>query len=87
MVFGVSGPKDGMKLVNKLRTLKNAFKNLFKDTNNYVRINGKKSLVLGRIGMKNFVCDISNIDAKIGDKVDISVILLLCDSKIEREIK
>ena len=86
MDFGVTGPKDSMKLVNKLRNIKVILSSLFKDTNNYVEINGHKSLVLGRIGMKNFVCDISNIDAKVADKVKIPVILPLCDSNIERKI-
>ena len=86
MEFGVSGPKDSMKLSCKLRMLKYVIVSLFKDTNNYVSINGKRSLVLGRIGLKNFVCDISNIDASVGDKVKISVILPFCDSGIERKL-
>ena len=86
MDFGLSGPKDSMKLSSKLRMLKNVFVSLFKDTNNYVSVNGRKSLVLGRIGLKNFVCDISDIDASVGDKVKISVILPFCDSNIERKV-
>ncbi len=80
------GPQDNVTIVHKLRKIKNVLVTLFKDTNNYVEINGKKSMVLGRIGMKNFVCDLSNIDAKVGDKVKMSVILSICDSNIQREL-
>ena len=42
----------------------------------------KRCKVLGRIGMKNFVIDLSNIDAKINDAVKIDVGLTLCNSEI-----
>ena len=84
--FDTVGPKDKFKLSNKLRSLKNLLLDLFKDTNNYVVVNNRKVQVLGRIGMKNFVIDLSNVDAKINDAVKIDVGLTLCNSTIPREL-
>ena len=85
--FGVDGYSDNITVMHKLRKIKHILLSMFKDTNNYVEINGKKSKVLGRIGMKNFVCDLSNIDANPGEKVKINVSLALCDTNIIRELR
>ncbi len=82
--FDTIGPKDKFKLSNKLRTLKYAILDLFKNTNNYVIVNNKMVQVLGRIGMKNFVIDLSNVDANINDTVKIDVGLTLCNPEIPR---
>ncbi len=84
--FDTIGPKDKFKFSNKLRSLKYLLLDLFKDTNNYVFVNNRRVQVLGRIGMKNFVIDLSNIDAKINDAVKIDVGLTLCNSQIPREL-
>ena len=84
--FDTIGPKDKFKTSNKLYSLKHMFLDLFRDTNNYVVVNNKKVQVLGRIGMKNFVIDLSNVDANVGDKVIISVVLTLCNPIIPREL-
>ncbi len=84
--FELSGPKDNFTNKDKLRQIKNIMSSLSKDTNNYVLVNDKKCMVLGRIGMKNFVCDLTNVeDVKVGDKVKIDVKLSLCDTGIKRE--
>jgi len=84
--FELSGPQDNFRAIHKLRQMKNAFISLFKDTNNYVEINGKKKKVLGRIGMKNFVVDLTDVDANVGDKVKISIPLSLTNNLVEREL-
>ena len=84
--FELSGPQDNFRVIHKLRQMKNAFISLFKDTNNYVEINGKKKKVLGRIGMKNFVVDLTDVDANVGDKVKISIPLSLTNNLVEREL-
>jgi alanine racemase len=84
--FDTIGPKDKFKLSNKLRTLKYAMVDLLRDTNNYVIVNGKKAKVLGRIGMKNFVIDLSQIDANINDAVKIDIGLTLCNIDVPREL-
>ena len=80
----ISGPRDSVRMIDKLRDLKKSITNLFKDGNKYVIINDIKVPILGRVGMKNFAIDISNIDCKVGDKVKIDVSLVLCNQKIER---
>ena len=40
--------------------------------------------ILGRVGMKNFVIDITGKDIKVGDKVKIDINLILCNQEIER---
>ena len=82
--FDTIGPKDKFKLLNKLRTLKNTIVDLFRDTNNYVWVKNKRVQVLGRIGMKNFVIDLSDVDVGINDAVKIDVGLTLCNSEIPR---
>ncbi len=83
----LSGPYDEFKAIHVLRRIKNLMLSLFRDRNIYVLINQKRSQILGRIGMRNFVCDISNIDAKIGDKVIIDIPLSITPSDVTREIK
>lgn len=82
---GLTGPKDSVRLVDKLRKIKLALKTLNEDGRTFVTINDKKYPILGRIGMKNFMIDISNSDVKIGDKVKIDVNLIFVDSKIKRQ--
>ncbi len=84
--FDTIGPKDKFKFSNKLRTLKYVLLDFFRDTNNYVAVNGKRAKVLGRIGMKNFVIDLSNIDAEVNDAVRIDVGITLCNSEVPREL-
>lgn len=82
---GVTGPKDSVRLIDKLRKIKTALATLTKDGRKYVTINSKQYPILGRIGMKNFMIDISNSNVKIGDKIKVDVNLLFVDSKIKRQ--
>ena len=82
--FGVSGPRDSARLIDKLRKLKSILKDFFNDCNTYVMLNNHKVKVLGRIGMKNFVVDVNDIDCKVGDKVKIDINIVLCNQSIER---
>lgn len=83
--IGVTGPKDSVRLIDKLRKIKLALNTLGKDGKTYVTINEKRYPILGRIGMKNFMIDISDSDVKIGDKIKIDVNLIFVDSKIKRQ--
>lgn len=85
--IGVDGPKDSVRLIDKLRTIKTNLLALTKDGARYVEIQNKKCPILGRIGMKNMMVDISECEAKIGDKVKIEIKLVLANSKIERLIR
>ncbi len=81
--IGVHGPQDNIRIIDKLRNIKLLFISLFKDTKMYVYINNKKAPILGRVGMKNCMIDITNIDCKVGDKVKIDVVLSLSNQNIK----
>ena len=82
----VNGPRDASRFIDKLRNLKQVLISFFRDDNRYVFINGKKARILGRIGMKNFVVDLTNIDAHVGDRVRVDVNLVLTNQLIPREL-
>lgn len=83
--IGVTGPKDSVRLIDKLRKIKLALTTLKQDGRTFVTINDKKYPIIGRIGMKNFMIDISDSDVKVGDKVKVDVNLIFVDSKIKRQ--
>ena len=80
----IKGPLDSVRIIDKMRSLKSVLNSFFTDGTRYVIINNKKVPILGRVGMKNFVVDVSNIDCHVGDKVRIDINLVLCNQKIER---
>lgn len=82
---GVSGPKDAVRLLDKLRAVKNALMKIGKDGRMFVTINEKECPVLGRIGMKNMMVDVTDSEAKVGDKVKISLPIALANSNIKRQ--
>jgi len=82
--IGISGPKDSVRLIDKFRMIKSGLMALTKDGTRYVEIKEKKYPILGRIGMKNFMVDISNSDIQIGDKVKIDINLVLANQKVKR---
>lgn len=83
---GVTGPKDSVRLIDKLRKIKLALTTLSQDGRKYVTINNKQYPILGRIGMKNFMIDITGSnDIQVGNKIKVDVNLLFVDSKIKRQ--
>ena len=82
----MTGPKDSVRLIDKLRAIKKEFIAMTKDGTRYVEIKNKKYPVLGRIGMKNFIVDISNDDIQIGEKVKIDINLVLANQKVKRKL-
>lgn len=85
--IGVIGPKDSVRLIDKLRAIKKDLIAIPKDGTRYVEINEKKYPILGRIGMKNFMIDISSSDVQIGEKVKIDINLMLANQKVKRILK
>lgn len=84
--IGVTGPKDSVRLIDKLRKIKLALTTLSQDGRKYVTINNKQYPILGRIGMKNFMIDITGSnDVQVGNKIKVDVNLLFVDSKIKRQ--
>ncbi len=82
----ISGPKDSSKLIHKLRNIKQGICALFKDGNRYVFVNGKKVPVLGRVGMRTFLVDLSCVDANVSDPVLIDFSITISNPKIPREL-
>ncbi len=83
--IGVTGPKDSVRFIDKLRAVKNALLKFKSDGRVFVNINEKQCPVLGRIGMKNMMVDVTNVEAKVGDKVKISLPIVFANSNIERQ--
>lgn len=82
---GVTGMKDAVRFVDKMRTLKSALKNFMKDRRMFVNINGKSYPLLGRIGMKNMVIDVTDGEVKVGDRVEVPARLIFVNPNIERQ--
>lgn len=81
--FGVEKTKDTFRFRDILRYIYNDLK-LFKKQL-YVRINGKKVRILGRISMFNIIVDLTEIEAEIGDDVILEINPVLIESSINRE--
>lgn len=82
---GVSGPKDSVRFIDKIRALKTAIINFGKNKRMFVVVGEKSYPVLGRIGMKNMIIDVTNANVNVGDKVKIPINLIFANSNIERQ--
>jgi alanine racemase len=83
--IGVRGSKDTYRFIDRLRIVKDDIFKIFNRQRIIVNINCKDCRVVGRVAMKNIIVDITDIDAKIGDKVKINVNLFFVDSSINRQ--
>ncbi len=83
----VSGPKDSSRIIHKIRSVIHSFNDIFRDKNKYVYVNGKKCKILGRVGMRNFILDLTNVDAKINDEVKVDINIVLTNQKVPRILK
>lgn len=80
--------KDAFRFSDILRYLFHDAKLLLKKPAYTVQINGKAAPVLGRIGMYNIICDVTDNGAvRAGDLVLLDVNTILLDSGIEREYR
>ena len=82
---GLSGPRDSVRIVDKLRKLKMCLFSFLRDERFFVEINDNKYPVLGRIGMRNLMVDVTDSKVKEGDKVKIDVKLVLVNDFINRQ--
>lgn len=83
--FNVKVDKDMFRPVDKLRYIVRDIKNVFKNQQIYVTINGERCKVLGRLGMFHVSVDITGKDVKINDEVKFEVSPMLVDSNIKRD--
>ena len=83
--FNVNKQNDTFKFVDKLRILKNAIFDVFKDNRIYVLINDTKYPVIGKVGMNHITVDVTGGNVKIDDEVKIDISPILVNSRIRRE--
>lgn len=82
--FNVKVDKDMFRPIDKLRYIVREVKDAFKKQQIYVKINGEKHKVLGRLGMFHVSVDITGKDININDEVRFEVSPMLVDSSIPR---
>ncbi len=83
--FNVSVQRDMYRKRDKLRYIIRDIKDIFKDKNIYVEINGKKYRVLGRVGMYHISIDITGTEIKLNQEVIMDIKPFYVDSNIRRE--
>ena len=81
--FGVDGVEQKFKIITKI---KSAIKNIIRDENIKIEINGKKYPVLGQIGMYHTEIDITGEEnLKPGQEIELDVRTVYIDSRIKRQ--
>ena len=83
--FNVQVARDMFRPIDKLRYVVRDIKNCFKQQQLYVKINGEKCKVLGRLGMYHVTVDITDKNIKINNEVIFEVSPMLVDSSITRD--
>jgi len=83
--FGVEKSKDTFRIRDILRYMYHDFKLLAGERGMFVKINGKRARILGRVSMYNIIVDITDIEAKIGDEAILDINPIMVESTIERE--
>ena len=79
--------RDMFRTIDKLRYIVRDIKDFFKKQKIYIKIKYKNYVIIGRIGTYHIICNISNSDINIGDKVIINVNPKFVDSSIRREYR
>lgn len=79
--------RDMFRTIDKLRYIVRDIKDFFKKQKIHIKIKDKNYEIIGRIGTYHIICNISNSDIKIGDKVIINVNPKFVDSSIRREYR
>lgn len=85
--FGVSKVNDTFRFSDIVRYTINSAKAMFRDNAVYVRVNGVRCRVLGRISMFNIIVDLTDTDAQTGDEVILECNPILIDASLMREYK
>ena len=78
---------DSYRLIDRTRNLYHSVKDFFKKYKLKVKVNETECRTIGRIGMNYIAIDVTDIDAKIGDKVAIDVKPIYIQSNIRREYR
>lgn len=83
--FNVIVDKDMFRKIDKLRYIVRDIKNVFKKQEIFVKINGERLKVLGRLGMFHVTVEITGKNVNIDDEVLFEVSPMFVDSKITRK--
>lgn len=84
--YNVKSCNDTYRFIDKLRYTYNTIKDFMKDKKLKVTIQGKKCIVLGKIGMYHIAIDITDQqEIEINDEVYLDINPLYVDSNIRRE--
>lgn len=83
--YNVKVDRDMFRTRDKIRYIVREIKNYFKKQELYVKINGTRCKVLGRLGMYHITVDITGKDIKINDEVIFDVSPMFVDSTITRD--
>ena len=83
--FNVKVDKDMFRPIDKIRYVVRDIKNIFKKEALYVKINGERCKILGRLGMYHVTVDITDKNIKINDEVEFEVSPMFVDSNIIRD--
>lgn len=85
--FNLGQKQDMFRLIDKIRNIYRAVKNLFRKQEITVLINQKKYPVIGTLGMYHATIDVTGSDVKIGDIVEVNVNPIYLDRDIRREYR
>ena len=83
--YNVKVDRDMFRPIDKLRYVIRDIKDGLRNQQLYVKINGEKCKVLGRLGMFHVTADITDKNIKINDEVIFEVSPMLVDSSITRD--
>ena len=80
--FGVEKSRDTFRFIDVLRYMYHDLRAL--GSKNTVNINGKICPLIGRISMCNVIADVTGLDVKVGDIVEVNANPILLSREIER---
>lgn len=82
--FSLQKQRDAYRLRDRLRYLWNDTKFLLKPTRLSATVKGKKTPILGRVGLSNVMLDVTNVETSVGDIAVFPANPLYVDSAVER---
>jgi alanine racemase len=85
--FNIATGKDMFRIIDKLRNISRALKDLFKKQKISIKIGNESCKVLGRVGTHHIICDITDKDINIEDKAILQINPKYVDSSINREFR
>jgi len=82
--LGRAKSRDAHRLIDRIRTVWQGVKGLFRDDTLYCTVGGARAATLGRIGATSTVIDVTDLGVALGDTAEFSVNPLFVDSAVPR---